>query len=834
MKFSAMLLLLLAATASGAENPGAHREHALVQTWSKQLDKAGGGAKDNAVTRVTNLLKEMLGDLKKDLDEDEKLTKELLCWCNDQKWTKGEAIAETESQIKFLISEIERLTALVKELGETVKELQAKLKSLGQQLITIASVRTKEQKEYADTDFSYVTQMENLRAAILVLSKHHALLSMPKAKTEQGSLSLLQVGRKDFPWGAEHESSTDRDMDQYLMDSGDATAPTDEIAENAQRVTKFLQKEGLGEVPKSAPTSQQTSVLQMTAAEQGTVQKALNLARDYAAKKGLSFAEYTPGYSSQSGEVLGVMKQMYENLKETEHPNLIADEKVKVKTFIAMRKSLQDQLYATAQLLDRKEDELAQAKIDLANAKEEIVRQRQILAGLQAFWKALIAMCAEAQKNFDLRKTARLEEIKAVTETIGILQSDEARDSFQGTYGESFAQAKKEKESFLQVSSQSSARQRAAAALRRAGQRAGSPGLIALATSAQLDALADVKKAIDEMIATLKTQQEDEKKKVDWCKDELQENEMTTMKTEDLKKDLEAKIESLGLLIKQLAKEIEASKTEISTLESDLQRANIDRQEANLEFQKVVANQRATIEILEKALDKLANYYDFVQRTSSHTSALQTWKRKAGLANGASFVQVSERRQPASSSSSSSTSVSVTVGQESGFSKVDHSAIEGRADNYEMEPAAAGPVDLGAPVAVAEFKPSQGGGGVMSMIEKLIYDAKALMAEAIKSEAEEQAAYEAEVTDTFESIAALQKAIVTKTADTNEAKDNLAQAESDLVDTVKELEGLKTEETDLHKECDFYIKNFVTRQEARQAEIEGLQQAKHILNGASS
>merc|ERR1719198_2620279 len=120
------------------------------------------------------------------------------------------------------------------------------------------------------------------------------------------------------------------------------------------------------------------------------------------------------------------------------------------------------------------------------------------------------------------------------------------------------------------------------------------------------------------------------------------------------------------------------------------------------------------------------------------------------------------------------------------------------------------------------------------MIEKLIYDAKDLEAEAIKSEAEEQGAYEAEVTDTFESIGALQRAIVTKTGNTGEAKEDKAKAEADLVDTVKELEGLDTYKADLHKECDYYIKNFVTRQEARAAEIEGLQQAKHILNGASS
>ena len=59
-----------------------------------------------------------------------------------------------------------------------------------------------------------------------------------------------------------------------------------------------------------------------------------------------------------------------------------------------------------------------------------------------------------------------------------------------------------------------------------------------------------VKAMIDKMIATLKTQQSDEVKKNNWCKDELQDNEMTTMKTTDLKADLEAKAAQLESAIK--------------------------------------------------------------------------------------------------------------------------------------------------------------------------------------------------------------------------------------------------------------------------------------------
>merc|ERR1719253_2216608 len=112
------------------------------------------------------------------------------------------------------------------------------------------------------------------------------------------------------------------------------------------------------------------------------------------------------------------------------------------------------------------------------------------------------------------------------------------------------------------------------------------------------------------MIETLKTQQADEVKKNDWCTVELQENEMTTMKTKDLKADLDAKSAQLENTIKTLAEEIEKAKLDISNLNLELQRASESRKQENLDFQKVVADQTVTAEILAKALDKLATFYD--------------------------------------------------------------------------------------------------------------------------------------------------------------------------------------------------------------------------------
>merc|ERR1719456_191139 len=241
----------------------------------------------------------------------------------------------------------------------------------------------------------------------------------------------------------------------------------------------------------------------------------------------------------------------------------------------------------------------------------------------------------------------------------------------------------------------------ASKALRAAALKFKNPELSMLATRVELDAFTKVKKMIDEMITKLKIQQEDEVKKKDWCDSEFQENTMETMKKEDLKEDQTVKIEDLSTAIKTLTEEIETAKAQIQQMQIDMQRAGEQRIKENKEFQATVADQVATQEILAKALDKLANFYDKL------------------------FL--------------------VQVGRHS------HRAVQANEDANEHHKKQAPPVPQ------MEYKPSAGGGGVMSMIEKLIYDAKELEADSKKSESESQVAYETFIADTNLSVKELQE-----------------------------------------------------------------------------
>merc|ERR1719262_2098442 len=133
--------------------------------------------------------------------------------------------------------------------------------------------------------------------------------------------------------------------------------------------------------------------------------------------------------------------------------------------------------------------------------------------------------------------------------------------------------------------------------------------LSTLAVSIGLDSFTKIKEAMDKMVADLKKEQEEEGKFKSYCNKELNLNEKATFEKTDQKEDLEALIAKLTKLIKKLTEEIAAANNQIAETETAILKASQVREGENAEFQTVVADQRATQDILTKALGKLKAFY---------------------------------------------------------------------------------------------------------------------------------------------------------------------------------------------------------------------------------
>jgi chromosome segregation ATPase len=152
---------------------------------------------------------------------------------------------------------------------------------------------------------------------------------------------------------------------------------------------------------------------------------------------------------------------------------------------------------------------------------------------------------------------------------------------------------------------------------------------------------------------------------------------------------------------------------------------------------------------------------------------------------------------------------------------------EKKAALLQQEPAGPPP-----PPGFKEYKKNESAGGVMGMIQQIINDAKAMEADAIRSEEDAQKAYEDFVKETNASIEAKTKGIINKSEEKAKGETDLTQANTDKEAVLLELEQLSNYNAELHQSCDFVMKNFEIRQTARDEEIEALKQAKAILSGA--
>jgi len=461
---------------------------------------------------------------------------------------------------------------------------------------------------------------------------------------------------------------------------------------------------------------------------------------------------FKQSYAPQSGEIFGILTQML----ETFEANLSQSQKEEMenqKAYEDLKAAKEAEIAAGQEQIDKKTSELADTDEKNAQAKEDIEDTKKSLSADEEFLMMLKEKCSMTDKEWEERQKTRQLEMEAVSKALSVLSGDDAHDLFTRTFNPAF----------LQVDRQDSRREQAAKLLSDVAKRLKNPKLSNLAYRVRLDAFTRVKKAIDDMVAQLLKEKEDEIKHKDFCVDEFNTNQLQTEKKEREKKDLIAKIEDLEMTIKTLAEAIEKLKGEIAEMQVQMKRAGEDREKENKEFQTTVADQRETQKLLKAALNVLQDFYG----------------KKAAL--------VQQKQEPA------------------------------------------GPPP---PPGFEAYKKNAASGGVMKMIEEIVNDAKAMEAEAIRSEEDAQKAYEDFVKETNASIEAKSKEIVNKSEEKAKTETELVETKESKEAVMLELEQLSNYDAELHQSCDFIMKNFDIRQTARDEEIEALKQAKAILSGA--
>merc|ERR1719160_615410 len=284
-----------------------------------------------------------------------------------------------------------------------------------------------------------------------------------------------------------------------------------------------------------------------------------------------------------SSQIFGILKGMKESFEQNLE-SAKTEEELAIQQFIELKKAKTAEVAAAKDLIETKTVELAKAKEINANGKEDLADTRAALSADNEFLSNLALKCDNAEKEYNDRVKVRNEELTAVAETIGILNDDDAKDQFN----------KAGLGTFVQVSSKSAGRERAAQLLSKAGKELHKPALITLSMNMKLHGFEEVIANIDKMKVALKEEQAEEVKQKDYCVSEFNTNEKNTAEKMSLKEDLETKINDDTTLIEKLTEEISVLNKEIADTQKEMMKASQLREGANHEYQVTITDQRAT------------------------------------------------------------------------------------------------------------------------------------------------------------------------------------------------------------------------------------------------
>merc|ERR1712087_739669 len=272
------------------------------------------------------------------------------------------------------------------------------------------------------------------------------------------------------------------------------------------------------------------------------------------------------------------------------------------KAYSDLKAAKEEEISAGQAQIDSKTGELsttdqknAQAKVDKEDTKASLSADEQFLMMLKE-------KCSMTDAEWEERQKTRQLEMEAVSKALAVLSGDDAHDLFTKTFNPSLLQ----KENAMH----SERRSQASKLLSAVAKKLQNPRLATLAVRVRLDAFTRVKKAIDDMVASLLKEKEDEIKHKDFCVDEFNTNQLQTERKDREKADLIAKIEDLTMTIDGLTKAIDTLKSEVAESQVQLKRAGEDREKENKEFQMTVADQRATQKLLTAALNILKGFYE--------------------------------------------------------------------------------------------------------------------------------------------------------------------------------------------------------------------------------
>jgi len=506
-----------------------------------------------------------------------------------------------------------------------------------------------------------------------------------------------------------------------------------------------------------------------------------------------SFLSNKNGYIPQGGEIVGILKTMSDEMKK-DLATAKDNEKSAISGFNGLVAAKAKEINALSKAIEAKTGRVGALAVKSSEDENELEDTQEDLAESQKFLADLSGNCATKKSEWAEYQKTQADESLALAETIKVLNDDDALELFKKTLpaGSSLLQ--------VQVTS-AGQRQVAINALKKSSDPR--VELLAVALKGQ-QGFDKIVKLISDLVVTLQKEQADDDQKKTYCGAQIDKTEDSIKVIKNGKADLDTAIEAEEEAIASLKTEIGSLTDGIAALDKEVADYTGQRKAEHEDFVSTLSANSAAVDLLKFAKNRLQKFYnpklhkaaparvlsEEDQITENFGGALAPTAAPGGIAGtGISFVQVRNAGDAA--------------------------------------PPPAPEADLAYKTKAADSN------GVLTMLDTIINDVEKENQIMDLTEKDSQKDYEKFMSDAQSKRAADASSL-------NNRKGALASTNSQLLsdqDSLKaaNINQMNTEKglAALHGECDWLLKYFDIRMEARTGEIASLAKAKDVLNGAS-
>jgi len=504
-------------------------------------------------------------------------------------------------------------------------------------------------------------------------------------------------------------------------------------------------------------------------------------------------------YAPQSGQIIGIMKQMLESMQAAS-AEADADEQKAAAGFAELTGSKQKEIEVATGAIESKTVRTGELAVSIVQTQNALDDSEEELADNQKFLATLKVQCVEKTKEWQERSALRATEVAAISEAIAILNDDDALDVFKKAVPSALVQ---QSVGFLQSrNTKASKMVKAQTIFEMAAAKHHSTELalisfsmrtqlkLASKTTEQTMNFGQIMKMIDTMLGILDREQAEDDKSHGYCEAELEKSGDEKAATTDTLAQTEATITELKDSSASLDGDIATLTEQIKELDKSVAAATEQRKAEHAEYTNTATLNEAATQLLAKAKNRLNKFYNpvlYKKEARKELSMEDSMYVKAGREEFVGLVQIrSHSRQPTPPET---------------FSGLLQ-------------------------------KKGEKSSGVIALMTQMEGELKSDIQAAENDEKAAQKEYEELMADSSATRAQNAQSITDKEASRATLETKLAEAEESKALSTESLEDIGMTINHLHTQCDFLLQNYDARKEARSAESESLKNGKAVLSGA--